>query len=109
MNFYLSIPLLFLKFWFIDAPLRFIKYFLTVNHATLQILSMPLLLKTFFKPLKNEYRKGLVLFSLVFGMILKSALLFADFIVFGFLLFFEICLIALFVLWPFLTFYILFI
>jgi len=87
--------------------MRFIKYFLTVNHAILQILSIPILIKTFFKPLKNEYRKGLVLFSLVFGMIVKSSLLFVDFIIFGFIIFLEIAILALFILWPFLTFYIL--
>ena len=108
MNFYLSIPLLFFKFWFLEAPLRLIKYFLTVNHAILQILSIPILVKTFFKPLKNEYRKGLVLFSLVFGMIVKSSLLFVDFIIFGFIIFLEVVILALFILWPFLTFYILF-
>ena len=109
MNYYLSLPLLFVKFWFIEAPLRLIKYFFTVNHAVLQILSLPLLLRTFFKPLKNEYRKGLVLFSVVFGMILKSALIFVDLIVLGFVIFAEIVLLVLFVAWPFLTFYILFI
>ena len=98
-----------MKFWFIDAPIRLIKYFLTVNHAALQILSAPLLVRTFFKPLKNEYRKGLVLFSFVFGMILKSFLLFIDLIVLGFLIFIEVLIIILFVTWPFLSFYILFI
>lgn len=107
MNFYLSIPVLFLKFWFIDAPLRLIKYFFSVNHAALQILSITVLIRTFFKPLKNEYRKGLVVFSLVFGMIVKSALIFVDLIVLGFIIFIEVAAVILFILWPFLTIYIL--
>jgi hypothetical protein len=107
MNFYLSIPVLFLRFWFLEAPFRLIKYFLSLNHAILQILSVPILLRTFFKPLKNEYRKGLVLFSLVFGIIVKSSLLFIDLIVFGFIILLEVVFLAAFILWPFLTFYIL--
>ena len=107
MNFYLSIPVLFLRFWFIDAPITLIKYFFSVNHAALQILSIPVLIRTFFKPLKNEYRKGLVVFSLVFGMIVKSALIFIDLIIFGFIIFVEVIAIISFILWPFLSFYIL--
>lgn len=40
------------------------------------LLSVPLLLRTFFKPLKSEYREGLVLFSVLMGIIVKSILLF---------------------------------
>jgi hypothetical protein len=107
MSLYLSLPILFIKFWFIDAPLSFIKFFLSVNHAALQILSLPLLIRTFFKPLKNEYRKGLVGFSIVFGIILKSALIFADLVMLAFILVIEAGIILAFVAWPFLTFYIL--
>jgi len=39
------------------------------------LLSLPLLVRTFFKPLKNEYRDGLVLFSVIFGMVIKSMLI----------------------------------
>lgn len=108
MNFYLSIPLLFLRFWSVDGPVRLIQYFMSVNHAALQILSLFLLIRTFFKPLKNEYRKGLVVFSIVFGMVLKSALIFVDLIFLAGLLLIEILIIGLFILWPFLSFYILF-
>lgn len=43
------------------------------------LLSVPLLIKTFFKPLKNEYRDGLVLFSIIMGMIIKLVLLLISF------------------------------
>ncbi|MEK9176340.1 MAG: hypothetical protein AAB520_02785, partial [Patescibacteria group bacterium] len=68
MSFYLSLPFLFLKFWFLEAPLKLTKYFFSLNHAALQILSLPLMIRTFFKPLKNEYRKGLVAFSIGMGI-----------------------------------------
>lgn len=103
----MSLPVLFLKFWFIDGPIRLIGYFLSVNHVALQVLSLPLLIRTFFKPLKNEYRKGLVGFSIVFGIILKSALIISDLVLLGVIIFVEIGLLAAFVLWPFFTFYIL--
>jgi len=107
-GFYLSLPVLFLKFWFIDGPIRLIQYFLSVNHVALQVLSLPLLIRTFFKPLKNEYRKGLVGFSIVFGIILKTALIISDLVLLGVIILIEIGAIAIFVFWPFLTFYLLF-
>lgn len=39
------------------------------------LLSFPALLRTFFKPLKSEYREGLVLFSIFMGIIIKSIIL----------------------------------
>ena len=109
MNYYLSIPLLFLRFWFYDAPIALIKYLMSVNSALVQLMSLSMLFHTFFRPLKNEYRKGLVAFSIVFGIILKSALIFVDLIMLLFVVFVEILLIILFEAWPFITFYILFI
>lgn len=105
--FYLALPIIFLKFWFIDAPLAIIQYFMSLNHAAIQILSLPLLFRTFFKPLKNEYRKGLVGFSIAFGIILKSALIFSDLILFGLILIAEVGVLIGFIMWPFATFYLL--
>ena len=62
---------------------------------------------TFFKPLKNEYRKGLVGFSIVMGVFVKSILIFVDLIVFLALISLEISFILFFVSWPLLTFLIL--
>ena len=82
---------------------------MSVNHAALQILSLSLLIRTFFKPLKNEYRKGLVGFSIIFGMVLKTLLIIVDLIFLGILLLVEVSILGIFILWPFLSFYILFI
>ncbi len=108
-GFYLSIPFLFLKFWYLEAPIRLIKYFMSVNHAVLQILSLPLMIRTFFKPLKNEYRKGLVVFSIGMGIFIKSVFIFMDTLLFLAIIFFEITFLAFFIWWPLLTFLILFI
>ena len=106
---YLSLPLLFLKFWYIDAPLRLVKYFFSVNHAVLQILSLPIMVRTFFKPLKNEYRKGLVVFSIGMGIFVKTILIFVDVVAFLFEIFLEITFLTFFIWWPLLTFLTLFI
>lgn len=109
MNSYLSIPVLFVKFWYLDALPRIAKYFLSLNHAVLQILSLPLIVRTFFHPLKNEYRKGLVGFSVGMGIFVKSVLIFVDLVIFILVIFSEITILALFMWWPLITFLIPFI
>jgi len=52
--------------------------------------------KTFFKPWKNEYREGLVGFSIVMGMIIKSLFIFADLCLFAGLLLVEVNLFLIF-------------
>lgn len=108
-TFYSSLPILFIKFWYFEAPVRLIRFFLDFNHAVLQFLSLPLLIRTFLKPLKNEYRKGLVGFSIGFGILVKTTFIFVDLILFGFIIFLEILIFTLFLWWPFLTITILFV
>jgi hypothetical protein len=99
----------FMIFWFIDAPKGLIDYFSSLNIALLKYFSFRLLLTTFFKPWKNEYRDGLVGFSLAMGMIVKGMLLFFGSFVLVLFFLFEITFILFFVSWPFLTIAILFI
>lgn len=68
-------PFELLIFWYHDVCIGAVDYFTKLNAYLLQLFSVPLLIKTYFKPLKNEYRKGLVLFSIVFGIFLKSILI----------------------------------
>ncbi|MEK7559467.1 MAG: hypothetical protein AAB521_04115 [Patescibacteria group bacterium] len=98
--FYLTLPLVFLKFWYLEAPIKILNFFSTLNQSLLSLLSLPLLIKTFFKPWKNEYRKGLVLFSIIMGMFIKTFAIMADIIIFLFVLFFEIIFFVSFILWP---------
>lgn len=65
------------------------------------------MLKTFFKPLKNEYRKGLVGFSIVMGIFVKTILIAIDLIIFIGLIFLELSFILFLLGLPFLTFLIL--
>jgi hypothetical protein len=68
-------PYFLVVFWYCDFFIVTCKKSLEVLEYTANLLSIPLLLKTFFKPLKNEYREGLVLFSVLMGMAVKSFLL----------------------------------
>lgn len=99
----LNLFLLFLRFWFIEAPLGLIAYFSSLNKAFLELFSLGLLAKTFFKPWKNEYRKGLVGFSIGMGITIKSIVILVDTIIFIMLLLAEGIFLLGFLLWPFAT------
>ena len=107
MTAYLFLPVAFLKFWFIEAPIGMLGYFGSLNRAFLQLFSLPLFLRTFFKPLKNEYREGLVGFSIAMGIAVKSILIAVDLALFFVLLAFEVVFLLYFLLLPFISFYIL--
>ena len=62
-------------FWYRDFFLGSVRRSYKIFLYIFELLSVPILLKTFFKPLKNEYREGLVLFSIVAGIFIKLLLL----------------------------------
>lgn len=103
MSAYLFLPLAFLKFWFIEAPSGMLAFFASFNKSLLHLLSLPILFSTFFKPLKNEYREGLVGFSIGMGMLVKSSLILVDLLVFLLVFAFELIVLVGFVLLPFLS------
>ena len=100
MGFYLSLPFIFLKFWFIEAPASIIAYFASLNRASLQLLSLPLLVKTYFKPWKNEYREGLIAFSIGIGMFIKTFVILVEVLLFLALFIIEVILTLAFILLP---------
>jgi hypothetical protein len=100
--------MIFLKFWFFDAPLSILKFFGSLNHTFFQLFSLPLFLRTFFKPIKNEYRQGLVGFSIAMGMVVKSAFIVADIFILILLMVFEITVFVGFIFFPIATIWILF-
>src|SRR5438477_8564672 len=102
------LPFVFLKFWYIDAPLEMFKLFSSINNYFMQLFALPLCLKTFFKPLKNEYRQGLVGFSRGMGIVLKSFFIMADLLILFFLLLFEFIFILVFLSFPITTVILLF-
>lgn len=108
MKSYLFLPLSFLKFWFFEAPREIIGYFLSLNRAFFQMFALPLFIKTFFKPLKNEYRQGLVGFSRGMGMVIKFFVITADLIMFIPLVCLELLIVILFITFPFMSIWLLF-
>jgi hypothetical protein len=105
---YAVLPLLFLKFWFVDSPATLVMFFISLNKAFFRLFSLPLLIQTFFKPLKNEYRQGLVKFSIAMGIIVKSFLIIADLAMLFLLLLLEVTIFVAYVLFPVATIALLF-
>lgn len=101
--FYLNLPLLVLRFWYLEAPHGLISFFASLNNAFMQLFSLPLFMQTYFKPWKNEYRKGLVGFSIAMGMFVKTILITADIVLLVILLILEVIFIASFLALPIAT------
>jgi hypothetical protein len=100
----LSLPLIILKFWYLEAPKNIIKFFMALNKNFLGVFSLPLMIRTFFRPWKNEYREGLIGFSIFMGVIIKSLFIVADLILLAGLILLEIVLFIGFLIWPPVTF-----
>lgn len=96
----LLLPVHFIRFWFLDAPRTMVFYFASLNSAFLQLVSLPLFVWTFFKPLKNEYRQGLVAFSIGMGIAVKSVLIIIDLVAFIILLAIEFLIVVGFIFIP---------
>lgn len=100
----LNLPIMFLRFWYFEAPRSLISFFTSLNRVALELFSLPLLVKTFFRPWKNEYRKGLIGFSRGMGIFIKTFVIIADLFVLGFLILLETIFFLTFLLWPAITF-----
>jgi len=96
----LSLPLSILKFWYLEAPKNILRFFAALNKAFLGVFSLPLMLKTFFRPWKNEYREGLVRFAIFMGISIKSLFILADLILFAGLVLLEVVVFVGFLIWP---------
>jgi len=103
------LPLDLLKFWYLEAPALLFTYLLSLNNAFFGLFSLPLMVRTFFKPWKNEYREGLVGFSVFMGMIIKSFFILGDMVIFAGLLLCEVIVFIVFLVFPVLAFYLAFI
>ncbi len=95
----------FLRFWFLEAPKGLIAFFASVNSSFMSLFSLPVLVKTYFKPWKNEYRKGLVGFSIGMGIFVKTFVILADVILLIALILLEACFVIGFISWPIISFF----
>lgn len=108
MQSFLTVGFDFVFFWFIQAPRGLIEYFGSFNTAFLKLFSFRQFVATFFKPWKNEYRQGLVGFSILMGVVIKTFMILFDVLILGILIIVECALVLLFIAWPFLTVVLLF-
>lgn len=108
MSSYLFLPLAMLKFWYIESPMTLWGFFGSINSSFFQLFSLPLLIKTYFKPLKNEYREGLVGFSIAMGIMAKTLMIFVDLIFLVILLTIEFVVFISFLAFPVITIVMLF-
>lgn len=97
----ISYPFYVLSFWYKDAVIGILKFYRDFNQYIVRLLSLPLMLQTFFKPLKNEYRSGLVGFSIGMGIFIKSCLILVDLLILLFFITIEIGVLLLFLVAPF--------
>lgn len=104
---FLYYPFLLLLFWYVELPLKLLLLFGNLNGYVLNELSIPLFLKTFFKPAKFEYREGLILFSIVLGIAFKSVLIVAGLFLFAIVLVVEVIFFFFVLLYPLIPFYLL--
>lgn len=105
---YLFLPAMFLKFWFYESPRALLTFFISLNSAFLHLFSLKLMLQTYFKPLKNEYRQGLVGFSRAIGMFIKTWFILADILMLSLLVLFEVTVFVTYVFLPIATVWLLF-
>jgi hypothetical protein len=102
------LPIIFLKFWYFDIPWEMLAYFFSLNNYMMKLLALPLSIKTYFKPLKNEYREGLVGFSRAMGMIIKTGIITAGLFIFSIMITIETIIFLSFLLFPVATIALLF-
>lgn len=100
-------PLLVILFWYVDIPLKALRFMHSLNVYMLHLLSVPILAQTFFKPSKNEYHKGLIVFSVFFGISVKSILIIVSIGIVLFMAVIECIILAFYLLLPAFLFYIL--
>ncbi len=103
------LPIDIVKFWYFQAPISLLYFFGNVNKQFLTLFSLPLMIKTFFRPWKNEYREGLVGFSIFMGIAFKSILISVDLIILLFLLISESILFIWFLAFPLVSVYLVFV
>lgn len=101
---FLYYPLYLFVFWYKDVVVGLFSFFVVFNSYVASLLSFSNLLRTFFKPLKNEYREGLVFFSICFGVVIKTVLLSVSAVILFCILLIEVLVILFLITLPILLF-----
>lgn len=101
-------PVYIVVFYFYDLPRLLLHKFGQINEHLYNLFSIKLLLTSFFQPLKNEYHEGLVLFSRVAGVVVKTFCLGIGFSVLLSAIILELTTAIIVITFPFWFFYLLF-
>ncbi|MEX0621551.1 MAG: hypothetical protein WD187_00955 [Candidatus Woykebacteria bacterium] len=91
-----KLPIEFLRWWFLEAPITLIKILRWVFAAFVHLFSFKELFTTFFRPWKNEYREGLVRTAIFIGAFFKSIIILFDIVILGLILIIET---GIFIIW----------
>lgn len=73
-----KLPYLYLTFWFVEAPIHLAEDLYKLLLALEHFLSLTLMFKTFFRPWKNERRKGYVIHAIAIAATLRLFLIILD-------------------------------
>lgn len=101
---FLLYPFLVVLFWYKDGLFSLLSYFRSLDDYLIRLFSLPGMFATYFKPLKNEYRKNLILFSILFGMVIKFLFIIAALIILSLVLIFEGIIFVVYLTFPILPF-----
>ena len=93
-------PFAVLFFWYKEGLFSVFAFLGSLNDYILRLFSLPGLFSTYFRPLKNEYRKNLILFSIIFGVFIKTFLIIASLSIFSIVLIIELLILLMYLLFP---------
>lgn len=93
-------PISVVLFWYKDGLISLLLYLRSLNDYCVKLFSLPGLTATYFKPLKNEYRKNLILFSVLFGIVVKTFLILASLVILAVLMAIELLIICGYLAFP---------
>jgi hypothetical protein len=99
---------LYLAFWFIEGPIKLTRALFQLLSAFEHFLSLTLMVKTFFRPWKNERRKRYVAYAIGIAATLRFFLIILDLIFLALVLAIGMVLIILFLVVPLIAVFLLF-
>src|SRR3989344_2745423 len=85
-----KLPFYFTRWWYYEAPPKLFTYLTRILWRIAHLLSVELLLKTFFEPWRKEYRKGFVAVARFVGISVKAIFLFFDLFILGAILIWSV-------------------
>lgn len=86
--------------WIYQTPANLVRFFKLYLSALNHQLSYTEIIKTFFKPWRGEYRKGLIGTAILMSVLVKTPVLLAETLILIVFLVFAVLVIVAWYLWP---------